>query len=133
MAPRRQVGRLAEQDDADLVGIEVERHAVHAAREGHELFGRHAGQPLDARHSLAHRDHGAHLPRLDPRGVAIERVRERLIRLAEDVFQHPSAPQRATGRTAGAGAAASASRFATDSSTSARYWSTLQANLRPLM
>ncbi len=49
----------AEDDDADIVGFEVKRHALHAVGEFDHLTGLDVVQPVDAGDAVAHRQHAA--------------------------------------------------------------------------
>ena len=48
---------LAEDDDADVVGLEVEGHAADAAGKLHHLAGLHLVEAVDAGDAVAHRQH----------------------------------------------------------------------------
>src|SRR4030095_15986548 len=52
---------VAEDHDADIVGLEVEGHAADAAGEFDHLAGLHLVQAIDAGAAVAHRQHGADL------------------------------------------------------------------------
>ena len=52
---------LAEDDDADVVGLEVERHAADAAGKLHHLAGLHLVEAVDAGDAVADRQHLADL------------------------------------------------------------------------
>ena len=60
---------LAEDDDADLVLLEVQREAGGAVGEADELVGHDAGQALDVRDAVGGVDHGADLGRGGLAGV----------------------------------------------------------------
>src|SRR5262249_39499702 len=53
------VAVVAEDDDADVVGLEVERHAANAAGELDHLAGFHLVEAVDAGDAVADRQHGA--------------------------------------------------------------------------
>ncbi len=57
--PSRMVGVRAEDDDADVVGFEVERHALDAAVELDHLAGLDVVEAVDAGDAVADRQHGA--------------------------------------------------------------------------
>jgi hypothetical protein len=61
------VRRLAEDDAADLVLVQVRGDAQHAARELEELVGHRARKTLDARDAVAALEHAPHLLTLDGR------------------------------------------------------------------
>ena len=52
---------VAEDDDADVVGLEVQRHAGDAAGELDHPAGLHVVEPVDTRDAVAHRQHLADL------------------------------------------------------------------------
>ena len=62
-------GELAEDDDADLVLVEVEREALRAVLERHELVRHDAGQALDVRDAVGRVDDGADLGRRGAGGL----------------------------------------------------------------
>jgi hypothetical protein len=49
-----------EDHDADIVGFEVEGHALHAIGELHHLTGLDLVQTVDAGDAVTHRQHAAH-------------------------------------------------------------------------
>ena len=51
---------IAENDDADIVGFKVERHAFDAAGELDHLAGLDLIEAIDARDAVAHRQHLTH-------------------------------------------------------------------------
>src|SRR5882724_197244 len=55
------VAVVAEDDDADIVGFEVERHAAHAAGKLDHLAGLDLVEAIDPGHAVAHRQHLADL------------------------------------------------------------------------
>ena len=62
---------LPEDHDADVVVLQVERHALDAAVEAHQLAGLHAAQAVDARDAVSD---GQHAPQVDHRRlVALRR------------------------------------------------------------
>ena len=60
---------LAEDDDADLVLVEVQREALRAVLERHELVRHDAGQALDVRDAVGRVDDGADLGRRGAGGL----------------------------------------------------------------
>jgi hypothetical protein len=52
---------VAEDHDADIVRLEIERHAAHAILELDHLAGLHVIQPVDAGDAVADREHLADL------------------------------------------------------------------------
>ncbi len=52
---------VAEDHDADVVGLEVERHAAHAVLELDHLAGLHVVEAVDAGDAVADREHLADL------------------------------------------------------------------------
>src|SRR4030095_11213771 len=52
---------VAEDHDADIIGLEVEGHAADAAGELDHLAGLHLVQAVDAGDAVAHRQHGSDL------------------------------------------------------------------------
>jgi hypothetical protein len=79
-APRLVAGperpAVAEQDDADLVAVQVERHAEHAAGELDQLLGAHARQARQPRRAVAHGAHRAHLADLEPGTMRLDDARQ---------------------------------------------------------
>ena len=69
---------LTQDDAADLVLVEVEREAEHAAGELEELARHRAGETLHARDAVAGLDHAADLLTLDRRRVALDVLPQRL-------------------------------------------------------
>ena len=55
------VAVFAEDHDADIVGLEIERHAPDAAGEFHHLAGLDVVEPVDPGHAVADGEHLAHL------------------------------------------------------------------------
>src|SRR5262249_20523817 len=52
---------VAEDHDADIVDLEIERHAAHAVLELDHLAGLHVVEPVDPRYAVADREHLADL------------------------------------------------------------------------
>ena len=48
---------LAEDNHADVVVLQVERHALDAAVKAHQLAGLHAAEAVDTREAVADRQH----------------------------------------------------------------------------
>ena len=61
------LGVRAEDHDADIVGLEVERHALHAVGELDHLAGLDIVEAVDARDAVADRQHLADFGDLRPR------------------------------------------------------------------
>jgi hypothetical protein len=60
---------VAEQHDADVVGLEVQREADHVVRQLEHLERHAVLEAVDARNAVAHRQHGADLGQVRPAGV----------------------------------------------------------------
>ena len=76
-------GEVAEDDDADLVLVEVQRETLGAVGEGHELVRHDAGKSLDVSDAVGGVDDGADLGRRGPGGLV--RGGEILQRVTDDV------------------------------------------------
>ncbi len=79
---------LAEDNDTDVVVLQVERHALDAAVEAHQLAGLHAAEAVDARDTVSHRQHAAQvdhrrlvglLPLLDGRDQLVGDVLDQVL------------------------------------------------------